>query len=73
MLRSFSPRDAELLAKVYRDAVRTLGPQAYTEEQVSTWALYPEDIDEFRTRLSRGLTLVAEDQGRRGLWPTGAR
>jgi putative acetyltransferase len=64
MLRSFNPEDAEPLAEVYRDAVRTIGPQAYTEQQVNAWALYPDDIDEFRARLSRGLTLVAEDEGR---------
>jgi putative acetyltransferase len=63
MLRSFNPEDAEALADVYRDAVRTIGPQAYTEQQVSMWALYPDDIDEFRARLSRGLTLVAEEKG----------
>jgi putative acetyltransferase len=64
MLRSFNPEDAEPLAEVYRDAVRTIGPHAYTEQQVNTWALYPDDIDEFRARLSRGLTLVAEEEGR---------
>jgi putative acetyltransferase len=64
MLRSFNPEDAERLAEVYRDAVRKIGPQAYTEQQVNAWALYPDDIDEFRARLSRGLTLVAEEEGR---------
>jgi putative acetyltransferase len=64
ILRAFNPEDAEPLADVYRDAVRTIGPQAYTEQQVTMWALYPDDIDEFRARLSRGLTLVAEEEGR---------
>lgn len=64
MLRSFDAQDAEALAEVYRDAVRTIGPQAYTLRQVEVWALYPDDIEEFRTRLSRGFTRVAEVEGR---------
>jgi putative acetyltransferase len=63
MLRRFEPKDAEALAVVYRDAVRTVGPVAYTEEQVESWAKYPEDIEEFRARLSRGVTLIAEEDG----------
>jgi len=59
MLRKFTAHDAEALADVYRDSVRTIGPQAYAKEQVDAWAVYPEDIEEFRSRLSRGLTLVA--------------
>jgi len=62
-LRSFNPEDAETLAGIYRDAVRTTASQAYTEQQVYVWALYPDVIDEFRARLSRGLTLVAEVAG----------
>jgi putative acetyltransferase len=63
MLRQFKPEDAEALAVVYRDAVRTVGPVAYTKEQVESWARYPEDIEEFRARLSRGVTLIAEEDG----------
>ena len=64
MLRLFTPQDAEALAGVYRDAVRTIGPQAYTQQQVDAWAIYPEDIEDFRLRMSCGLTLVAEEKGR---------
>lgn len=60
MLRKFTANDAEALADVYRDSVRTIGPQAYTQEQVDAWAIYPDEIEEFKSRLSRGLTLVAE-------------
>ena len=38
-----------------------VGPVAYTSEQVEMWAKYPEDMEEFRTRLSRGVTLIAEE------------
>ena len=64
MIRRFDFQDAEELARVYRDAVHTIGPQAYTQRQVEAWAVYPDDIEEFRSRLSRGLTLVAEEEGR---------
>jgi Sortase and related acyltransferases len=64
IIREFLASDAEGLAAVYRDAVRGIGPQAYTAEQVAAWALYPDDMDEFRVRMSRGLTLVAEVEGR---------
>ncbi len=62
-LRTFVSTDAEALVSVYRDAVRTLGPQAYSYRQVAVWARYPEDIEEFRDRLSRGRTVVAERGG----------
>lgn len=64
VLRAFVPGDVEALAGVYRDAVIGLGPQAYLPEQVAAWASYPEDIGEFGGRLSRGVTLVAELDGR---------
>lgn len=64
ILRAYTPSDAEALAEIYRDAVRGIGPQAYTEEQVTMWALYPDDLEEFRVRMSRGLTLVAEERGK---------
>jgi len=61
MIRPFASSDAEALARVYRDAVRTIAPQAYTAEQVSAWALFPDDLDDFRIRMGRGVTLVAEE------------
>ncbi len=64
MIRAFILTDAEALAEVYRDAVRSIGSNAYTAEQVSAWAVYPDDIEEFRSRLSKGLTLVAEKDGK---------
>ena len=58
ILGSFVPSDTEALAKVYRDAVRGIGPQAYSAEQVAAWASYPDNLAEFRDRMSHGLTLV---------------
>jgi len=63
MIRPFVSSDVEALARVYRNAVRTIAPQAYTAEQVSAWALFPDDLEEFRIRMGRGVTLVAEEAG----------
>jgi len=59
-LRPYDKSDAEDLAHVYRDAANFIGRQAYNADQVRVWSLYPDDIEEFRDRLARGLTLVAE-------------
>ncbi|HYD85811.1 MAG TPA: GNAT family N-acetyltransferase [Opitutus sp.] len=64
ILRPFAPSDAEALAVVYRDAVRGIGPQAYTLQQVAAWASYPSDLEEFRRLMMLGLTLIAEEEGR---------
>jgi len=63
MLRAYMPADAESLMEVYRNAALTLGRQEYTEEQTRVWALYPEDVEEFRDALSEGLTVCAVDDG----------
>jgi len=62
-LRPFESNDAERLAALYRDSVRRIGSRAYTPEQVSAWARYPEDLDAFRATLAQGMTLVAEVNG----------
>lgn len=63
-LRPFQEADTGALVRIYRDTVRRLGPGFYTSSQVEAWALYPVDIDDFAHRLSRGHTLVAEEDGR---------
>lgn len=63
-IRPYDPADAEALAAAYRAAVTGLGPQAYSPEHVAVWASYPADIEEFRARLMRGVTMVAEVAGR---------
>ena len=62
-LRMYRPDDAEVLAGIYQDAVRTIGPQAYDEKQIEAWARSPEDLDRFRLVLSLGVTLIAEEDG----------
>ena len=62
-LRPYHHSDAEPLAHLFRDSVRGLGLQAYDLQQVEAWARYPDDIEEFRRRLARGVTLIAEEAG----------
>lgn len=62
-LRLFQPTDAEALADVYRDSVRTIGSQVYSQKQIDAWVRSPEDIKEFRARLSVGVTVLAEEKG----------
>jgi putative acetyltransferase len=58
-LRAYHPADAEVLAAVYKDAVRGTGASAYDAQQIAVWSAYPEDIEAFRHLLNRGITLVA--------------
>ena len=61
-IRPYQKSDAEAAARVYRDAATNIGCTAYDAEQVRIWALYPDDMEEFRSRLSCGRTLVAEEE-----------
>lgn len=63
IIRPFVPEDAAPLADTLRDSIRGLASAAYTPGQVEAWASYPEDLEEFRARLSGGVTAVAEDGG----------
>ena len=62
-MRAYKPDDSEALAKVYHEAARVLGRQAYSEEATRVWALYPEDMVYFRATLAEGLTLCAVSDG----------
>ncbi|HZP59358.1 MAG TPA: GNAT family N-acetyltransferase [Opitutaceae bacterium] len=64
LIRAFKSADVSAAASVYRDAVITLGPQAYSPAQVKVWATYPDDLGRFAAQLRKGLTLVCEEEGR---------
>lgn len=63
-IRRFQISDTEAVVDVYRAAIRRFGPSKYTPEQVAAWARYPTDVQDFGLRLSRGYTLVAEEDSR---------
>lgn len=58
-LRAYQEADAPALAGLYRDAALITGRSAYTREQVEAWASLADDLEAFRRRLGRGITLVA--------------
>jgi len=62
-IRDYAESDYAAVADVYRDAVMTQARTAYTNEQVTMWASYPEGGDDFRRRLARGGVVVAEVAG----------
>jgi putative acetyltransferase len=59
-LRECNDRDAEAVARVFRDAVLMTGLEGYSPAQVDAWARAADDRPAFAARLRRGVTLVAE-------------
>jgi putative acetyltransferase len=62
-IRPFKLSDTPSVVKVYRDAVRRIGPIAYSPEQIAAWSRYPTDELDFGHRLTQGHTLVMEEDG----------
>jgi putative acetyltransferase len=60
-IRPFKLSDTPSVVKVYRDAVRRIGPIAYSPEQIAAWSRYPTDELDFGYRLTQGHTLVMEE------------
>jgi len=57
-IRTYQPRDAEGVARVYRRSVQELGPRHYTVEQVAAWASCAPDAAAFHARASDGRTFI---------------
>jgi putative acetyltransferase len=64
VLRPCHPSDIPDLAEVFREAALRIGSTVYSREQAEAWSQYPDDDEAFARRLSGGLTLVAELDGR---------
>jgi putative acetyltransferase len=62
-LRPYETADLAAIVEIYRDAVRSIGPQAYDTRQIAVWSRFPEDPAGFGAGLSEGVTLVAEVDG----------
>lgn len=62
-LRPYQSSDVGHLLRVFREAVRVLGPREYGPEQVAAWAGVGNNVATFRERLARGCVLVAESHG----------
>ncbi len=63
-LRPATAADLPELAEVYIDAVRSLGPEAYSPTQLEAWASWPTAApEEFQQRVLAGHPWVAEVEG----------
>ncbi|WP_234572522.1 GNAT family N-acetyltransferase [Rhodohalobacter sp. 614A] len=62
-IRRFQSIDADQIAQLFHDTIRTVNLGDYTEEQVKVWA--PDDIHfrDWNAKCSSKFTLVAESEG----------
>ncbi|MDX2232114.1 MAG: GNAT family N-acetyltransferase [Leptolyngbyaceae cyanobacterium bins.349] len=62
-IRPFTPDDADQIAQLFHDTIRTVNRQDYTPEQVAAWA--PDNIhfQDWTAFCTRPITLVADDAG----------
>ncbi len=62
-LRPFLPRDAEIVAAIFRAAIEGLTDDDYNPAQQDAWASAADDEAAFAERLSRHLTLLVTVDG----------
>jgi len=62
-IRPYREDDAETLARVLSEAIRAIGPHAYSEVQVAAWHARHPGADRYRERIRLGdVIFVAADQ-----------
>ncbi|MGU3493215.1 N-acetyltransferase family protein [Xanthobacteraceae bacterium A53D] len=62
-LRPMLPADVPVLAAIFRAAIFELTDEDYDDDQQEAWAEAADDEEEFATRLTEQLTLVATREG----------
>jgi len=62
-LRPFLPRDAEIVAAIFRAAIEGLTEDDYNPAQQDAWAAAADDEQAFAERLAKHLTLLATLDG----------
>jgi putative acetyltransferase len=62
-LRPFLPRDAPLLAEIFRASIAELTGDDYSEAQQEAWAATTDDASAFAARLADALTLLGTIDG----------
>lgn len=75
-IRAFTGRDLPGLARVYRDAIRGIGAEYYTRDQIAAWSSFADDTEDFRQWIEGSATFVAvldavSPAGFAGLEPAG--
>ncbi|HTS39858.1 MAG TPA: GNAT family N-acetyltransferase [Xanthobacteraceae bacterium] len=62
-LRPFLPRDAEIVAAIFRASIEELTEDDYNPSQQDAWASVADDAAAFAERLGKNLTLLATLEG----------
>ena len=75
-IRVYTDHDLAGLARVYRDAIRGIGAEYYTPDQIAAWSSFADDTEDFRQWIAGAATFVAVQDaispaGFAGLEPTG--
>jgi putative acetyltransferase len=62
-LRRARPEDAATVARLFRDTVRSVNRQDYSDAQIDAWAPYEVDLDRWRQLIENSHFLVASSGG----------
>ncbi|MGH3147513.1 MAG: GNAT family N-acetyltransferase [Rubrobacter sp.] len=62
-IRAYEAGDAPEIVRLFYDTVRSVNRTHYSEEQVVAWAPEVPDAQRWHARMSRRVTLVAEEAG----------
>jgi putative acetyltransferase len=62
-LRRARPEDAPAVARLFRDTVRTVNRQDYSDAQIDAWAPYQVDLDDWRQMIETSHFLLAISGG----------
>jgi GNAT superfamily N-acetyltransferase len=60
-LRDFRNDDIREVIAVFQDAIHNIAASDYDADQLRVWAQFTEDVEEVRTHLCRGKSVIAED------------
>lgn len=58
-IRAHTDQDLPGLARVYRDAIRGVGAEYYSPDQVAAWSSFADDTEDFRQWIEGAATFVA--------------
>lgn len=60
-IREFEEADLPSLIFIYQSAIRNLGNEYYSDEQIAEWSSFADDISAFENWITKAVTYVAID------------
>jgi len=63
LIRPFVPADTPAICRLYVETTRTINGRDYTPAQVERWVAFAAQQEQWRERLGRNRTLVADHHG----------